>query len=311
MATDEAICFVCGTALDGTVRVVLVRGRNHEEHCSEACLLETVRLRRAQRAARQTRLLLRVLVVLLVAGAGRFTWSRYRCPPPVAISFSASDLVTLATKEEIPLPPRIGPSWPPTDDDWKFAFARASWLYPLPGPTRRAPTVSALMLGPDAPADRKPKCRQEPRCGVELGSDLWGEHVYAALDGVVDSVQRNGSGDGPGSHDEGHYVRIAHLGGMVYTQYFHLAATWHTIVKGAHVKAGDVIGLLGDTGLRGPKQHLHFTLSVRPSSNFAEVFWDPSPWMERWRIRTPTIGTVAGYLPPGLESELPPRHRMR
>jgi len=120
MATEEAICFVCGTALDGTVRVVLVRGRNHEEHCSEECLLETVRLRRAQRAARQTRLLLRVLVVLLVAGAGRFTWSRYRCPPPVAISFSASDLVTLATKEEIPLPPRIGPSWPPTDDDWKF-----------------------------------------------------------------------------------------------------------------------------------------------------------------------------------------------
>ena len=123
-------------------------------------------------------------------------------------------------------------------------------------------------------------------------------------------MQRSGNGDGSGKHDEGHYVRIAHLGGMVYTQYFHLAATWPKIVKGSHVRAGEVIGLLGDTGLDGPKQHLHFTLSVKPSINFAEVFWDPTPWMATWPVRTPSQGTVAGYLPPGLENEIP-RRRVR
>ena len=57
----------------------------------------------------------------------------------------------------------------------------------------------------------------------------------------------------------GHYVRIAHRDGTVFTQYFHLAAIPRWVERGVHVKAGEVIGLLGDTGVkestRAPSLH--------------------------------------------------------
>jgi murein DD-endopeptidase MepM/ murein hydrolase activator NlpD len=92
-------------------------------------------------------------------------------------------------------------------------------------------------------------------------------------------------------------VRLAHFGGQVYTQYYHLAALPRGLVRGAHVKAGDVIGLLGDTGLAGEPRHLSFALSIRPSVDLPEVYWDPRPWLARWPLHTPSTGTVAGYLP--------------
>jgi len=127
---------------------------------------------------------------------------------------------------------------------------------------------------------------------VDLGGELWGEHVYAAHDGVVERVQENG-------HDQrgGQYVRVAHFGGMVFTQYFHLAAVPRGIRRGARVVAGQVIGLVGDTGIESERRHLHFTLSIRPSKEFSEVYWDPTPFMTRWPLRLPPQGTVAGFAP--------------
>jgi len=63
-----------------------------------------------------------------------------------------------------------------------------------------------------------------------------------------------------------------------------------------HVSAGDVIGLAGDTGLAGARAHLHFALSVRPSSDSPEVYWDPEPLMAQWPLRTPERGSVAGLV---------------
>ena len=141
------------------------------------------------------------------------------------------------------------------------------------------------------------RCRTTGRCGVDLGGELWGEHVYAAHDGVVDRVQHS-SEDTPG----GVYVRIAHWGGAVFTQYFHLAAVPQHLYVGMHVAAGDVIGLVGDTGLVGEHAHLHFALSVRPSSDQTEVYWDPEPLMAEWPLHNPERGSVAGLQTP----EAPP-----
>jgi murein DD-endopeptidase MepM/ murein hydrolase activator NlpD len=187
----------------------------------------------------------------------------------------------------------IGPPWPPTDEQWTAVLDAASGVFPLPGPTRRAITLDGRIFGLDPPKGGRPSlCREDGHCTVDLGGELWGEHVHAAFDGVVERVH--------GGDDErrgGHFVRLAHFGGQVFTQYFHLAATPRYIVRGAHVKAGDVIGLLGDTGLAGEPRHLSFALSIRPASDYAEVYWDPRPWLARWPLRTPATGTVAGYLP--------------
>ena len=57
----------------------------------------------------------------------------------------------------------------------------------------------------------------------------------------------------------GEFVRIAHRNGTVFTQYFHLAAIPRGIERGVPVKGGDVIGLLGDTGVKesAPAPALH------------------------------------------------------
>jgi murein DD-endopeptidase MepM/ murein hydrolase activator NlpD len=230
-------------------------------------------------------------LALVLLGAG--TLWRHRAPRPQSISYEPPEVRPEAKRA--PEPIRFGPAWPPTDEDWRFAFARVSWTHPLPGPVRRLPVVDPRILFGGEPSKNHPppSCREPGRCGVDLGGELWGEHVYAVYEGVVDRVQRGGSDEGPGQ-----YVRLSHFGGMVFTQYAHLAAVPRGLARGTRIKAGEVIGLVGDTGdtgLRGRGRHLHFALSIRPSPAFPEVYWDPSPWMARWSLRLPPHGTVAGF----------------
>ena len=89
---------------------------------------------------------------------------------------------------------------------------------------------------------------------------------------------------------------------MVFTHYDHLAAVPRGITRGAAVKAGDLVGLVGDTGNEHPGRYLHFALSVRPSNELPEVYWDPTELMASWPLRLPPHGTVAGFVP--AESEL-------
>ena len=163
----------------------------------------------------------------------------------------------------------------------------------MPGPVRRPATPDSRIFGPDPPRDHPALCRAKDRCGVDLGGELWGEHVYASLDGVVERVQGVGN-----DRSGGLSVRLVHFGGTVFTQYFHLAATPRGLTRGTRVNAGDVIGLLGDTGLDGARRHLGFALSVRPASELSEVYWDATPWLARATLRLPPHGTVAGYTPP-------------
>ena len=52
-------------------------------------------------------------------------------------------------------------------------------------------------------------------------------------------------------------------------------------------------------------------LSVRPSPELPEVYWDPSPLMSRWPLRLPPHGTVAGYVPSEADLAVPPLRRRR
>jgi murein DD-endopeptidase MepM/ murein hydrolase activator NlpD len=81
--------------------------------------------------------------------------------------------------------------------------------------------------------------------GIDFGA-AWGSPIVAVSDGVV-------SWAGPhGGH--GNYVRLEHGGGMS-TGYAHMSSI--AVTSGGRVRAGDVIGYVGSTGLStGP--HLHY-----------------------------------------------------
>lgn len=282
------ICVVCGEEAHEDYRFVLVRWRRQEVYCSERCLKKNVLRRRRARRAAQLRWSLRLAVPLVLVVVATTLWKRHRAPQRHAISYAWPE--ALPVWDPPPMPPVFGPPWPPTDEQWTAVFDAQRWTYPLPGPVRRAQAADGRIFGPEPPRERPALCREEGHCGIDLGGELWGEHVYAAMDGIVERVygdERRG----------GHAVRLSHLGGQVSTQYFHLAATPRYIGRGAHVKAGEVIGLLGDTGLDGARRHLHFALSVRPSSELSEVYWDPTPWLGAAPLRLPPHGTVAGFAP--------------
>ncbi|MBV1929371.1 MAG: peptidoglycan DD-metalloendopeptidase family protein [Gammaproteobacteria bacterium] len=75
-----------------------------------------------------------------------------------------------------------------------------------------------------------------------------GTPIYAAGDGVLEKVGRNGS--------YGNYVRIRHRHGLK-TAYAHLKGFKSGIRSGKRVKQGDVIGYVGTTG-RSTGAHLHY-----------------------------------------------------
>jgi hypothetical protein len=289
-------CATCGHVFDdGEDRMLLARGwRTHDLFCSEACLRRAVRTLNKVRAATQVRWLLRVAVAVLALAGAKTLWQLYQRWQPRTIAFEPTPepLRQTAPPTRSTSGPTYGPRWPPSDEEWMTLFEHAAWVYPLPGPVRRAPVNERRILGPAPPREHAAACRPSGHCGVDLGGDLWGEHVYAAGDGVVDRIQREGSDD-PG----GAYVRIAHFGGYVFTQYFHLAAIPLQLHHGSVVRAGDVIGLVGDTGSGRQKRRLTFTLSAMPSREFSEIYWDPARWMGEWPLHVPVHGTVAGLAP--------------
>jgi murein DD-endopeptidase MepM/ murein hydrolase activator NlpD len=92
--------------------------------------------------------------------------------------------------------------------------------------------------------------RRQPHLGIDLAADI-GTPVYAPADGRVSFVGRV-----PGS---GKMIRINHLFGYT-TVYAHLSQV--KVKRGEHVKRGDVIATVGNTGYStGP--HLHYEVRFR------------------------------------------------
>ena len=133
----------------------------------------------------------------------------------------------------------------------------------MPARGRAAPRTSGLGVDRDG--------GERSHRGVDIDATI-GEPVRAVADGVVQFAGVDLQGDHPALGLEprylkrwrrkaakmgpgGFFVRIMHDGG-VRTGYFHLHT--YNVEPGQVVKAGDVIGTVGLTGVKASASHLHF-----------------------------------------------------
>ena len=70
------------------------------------------------------------------------------------------------------------------------ALGRDAWVHPLAGPIRRMPRTDSRVFGAHPGRAIARSSAGNGHCGVDLGGEIWGEHVRAVHDGVVDYVQR-------------------------------------------------------------------------------------------------------------------------
>jgi hypothetical protein len=285
------VCAGCGGPLDLRRAHVVVDGKAIRTFCSTDCRGTTGPLailppKRGRVMSRLVRLGLGVPILGLT--------SVHDAPPPAP---PAPLAVVAAAPVPVEVVPTEGPEWPPSEQDWMREIAADAWLHPLDGPNRRMPVSDSRVFGAERPGDRPGEC-ESGHCGVDL-SGPWGEPVHAAHAGVVERVQRGANED-----HGGQYVRLAHRDGTIITQYFHLAAIPRRLVPGTQVRVGEVIGLLGDTGVKHSDAHLHFTISVRPSSTTQERYIDPEPLIALWPLRIP-IEASAGMIAPQAEPGIP------
>ena len=279
-----SLCEKCQRPLRGR-RFVHMAGSSVTVFCSDDCLRARVRETMSARSESRRRRAGRLAVSVSLVGA-ILTPHQGLGPPRVhASSGPAAGYASALGQGKW-----FGPVWPPTEASWLNELGHDAWIHPLAGPFRRMPQSDGRVFGADRPGDRPIECRNG-HCGVDIGGEIWGEHVHAAHDGVVDRVQR-----APNEERGGHYVRLSHRGGTVFTQYFHLAAIPRGLAPGVPVKAGDVIGLLGDTGVKESTAHLHFTISVRPAPDWPEQYIDPEPLIALCPLRIPFEGSAVGLV---------------
>lgn len=121
----------------------------------------------------------------------------------------------------------------------------AVWLWPVSGELERNYTIDALAYDVTM-ADWR------THDGIDIAVEA-GAVVRSAADGIVESVEQDDL--------YGTTVTIAHNGGIK-TVYSNLEGT-PTVQAGDEVKAGDVIGSVGDTAICeiGEPSHLHFSMS--------------------------------------------------
>jgi Peptidase family M23 len=300
-------CAQCGGATPLRTPHVQIDGGAVRAFCSASCASGVLPLSRALPEPPPRRVRRRFLVALLLSPLLLFTSGgpRHQAQPlPPAMVVKAEPGALAPPVED---PAMFGPHWPPTDRDWMAEISSDAWLHPLDGPSRRMPISDSRVFGAERQGDRPGECNNG-HCGVDL-SGPWGERVHAVHDGVVDRVQR-----GPNEEHGGLYVRIAHKDGTIFSQYFHLAAIPRGLEPGVRVKVGDVVGLLGDTGVKHSTAHLHFTLSVRPSAQSIEKFMDPEPLIALWPLRI-SVGeaadavTVSTSIAPGVPHGAARKHR--
>jgi murein DD-endopeptidase MepM/ murein hydrolase activator NlpD len=282
-----AVCDMCGGLL-GRARYVQAEEASLYVFCSVRCVRNAEREQSMERWAARRRNAKRLAIVIILLG-GLLTPHQgpqgpLRVEPVTPVK--SANVPGLA-----PLPPGwFGPNWPPTEMSLLAALGRDAWVHPLSGPVRRMPRTDSRVFGAVRPGDRAIECRNG-HCGVDLGGEIWGEHVRAVHDGVVDWVQRGANPD-----HGGRFVRLSHRGGTLFSQYFHLAAIPRALERGMPVKGGDVIGLLGDTGVKESAPHLHFTISIRPSKDWYEKYIDPEPLIALWPLRVPLDGSEVGLV---------------
>jgi murein DD-endopeptidase MepM/ murein hydrolase activator NlpD len=115
--------------------------------------------------------------------------------------------------------------------------------------------------------------------GLHKGIDYYsasGGPIEAAADGVIiERVYRD---------DYGNMLLIDH-GHGVYTRYAHLSSFADGVVEGAHVRAGQRLGLMGNTASYQIPVHLHYELLLgdyaNPKKSFGLTPHSPFEYMGR------------------------------
>ena len=161
------------------------------------------------------------------------------------------------------LPP--SPSTPPS-------APRAAWPHPLLGPTRILPHTESQRFGAARPQPRPAEC-ELGHCGADLFQPQ-GSPVMAVYDGVVEKAERDAVRGGRA----GIYLVVAHGDDLMRSRYIHLDSIADGLAPGSRVRAGQVIGRLGATGVFHSRAHLHFGLEVRGH------YVDPEPYLARWTV---------------------------
>jgi murein DD-endopeptidase MepM/ murein hydrolase activator NlpD len=308
---SPASCPSCKGPVDLKSRHVAISGTAVQVYCSEACL----RARDAQPVTpmpdaiepprRRMWWLLGGLVVgttSLVLFYSREARNEQTDPRSIYAIVEAARQPPLEVKPVVAKPAHD----PAADDDAALIneLAHDAWIHPLAGPSRRMPSNHDAAFGALRAGERPPEC-VSGHCGVDIGS-VWGEPVHAVHDGVVDWVNR-----GPNDEHGGIFVKVAHRDGSLYSWYFHLAAVPRWVQPGVKIKAGQVIGLLGDTGVGRSGPHLHFSLSVKPSRTAHERYLDPEPLIAIWPLwlphEDPSSGRPTTAVAPGLPVREPDR----
>ncbi|MEQ1703118.1 MAG: M23 family metallopeptidase, partial [Ilumatobacteraceae bacterium] len=126
-----------------------------------------------------------------------------------------------------------------------------------------------VVAPPNFPMEPIPRCQildnfGDQRSGgrTHKGADLLatlGQDVYAMVDGTLTGQTLANSGGSSGL--SGNLWTLTATTGGTYYVYAHLSAFAPGLVKGSTVKAGQLIGWVGDTGNPGPgNYHLHFEI---------------------------------------------------
>jgi murein DD-endopeptidase MepM/ murein hydrolase activator NlpD len=201
-------------------------------------------------------------------------------PPPAASTTTAPTTTEVTTAPLDPTAgdaPRLRPmpkSTKPTPLKLHPKLTAGHYVFPVYGPTSYVDTFGA------------------PRSDVTYhhGDDIFGslgQPLLACADGIVFSVGWNKIG--------GNRLWIVDKEGNQF-YYAHLSAFSTAAVDGAHVKAGEVVGFMGDTGdAEGTPYHLHF--EVHPVSLLYLGYdgaVDPTPYLDAWKHQQDLPFPVAG-----------------
>jgi murein DD-endopeptidase MepM/ murein hydrolase activator NlpD len=288
-ASAGATCPACGANVDVKNRHVAVTGGAIRIYCSEQCLrarnAPPVPITPSVRPRRRIWWIAGGLIggttsFLLAYGLGEADPANNGAPTPWS-TVEAATRVSVAPAPRVTVEETAAAAQRDRDQEADAALvtelAHDTWIHPLAGPTRRMPIIPDAAFGALRPGQRPLEC-VSGHCGVDIGN-AWGEPVHAVHDGVVDWVNR-----GPNDLHGGIFVKIAHRDGTLYSWYFHLAAVPRWVQPGAKVKLGQVIGLLGDTGVGRTGAHLHFSLSVKPAKTAKERYIDPESLIAIWPL---------------------------
>ena len=211
------------------------------------------------------------------------SWAQAGTPPPVPPSAPGKATTKKKTKAKTPAsktgqPQNLGPAFH-IPFGLQPQLTAGGYVFPVYGPHNFVDTFGAFRG--DVPGDW--------HHGDDIFASL-GAPVLACADGTVFSVGWNDVG--------GNRLWLRDGQGNEF-YYAHLSAYSPAARNGSRVKAGEVIGFVGNTGdAEGTPYHLHFEIHpVAYLSLGYDGAVDPTPYLQAWQHQKDLyLAQVAGYL---------------